>query len=261
MFMKVQEQRAADLAAKLKGLRSEKRKTLINKEITEMRKKYTLHTLKTYFAEYRKAFPKCKHLFTLSEQEAQSLKSEYENEIQNRTEQGDFIELDKAEVKRLLAAALGLLDSVKPLECALGLLLLTGRRTAEILHSAKLYPKGEMMLFEGLLKQKDSEPAEALTIPILAASKPVLGALAFVRNKIKVDSPAEANNRYAKQISLLCAKHFGANYTPHDLRKIYAALAHSRFGNGQSFRTYASAILGHKGTGLTTETYLKYKIV
>jgi integrase len=238
----------------------------------ELMQNYKLATVLSYLTEYRKAvvtaFPeKNKALLNCLRPAAAKIRKraeKYTNKVQMRTETGGQIEIDAA---ACISVAKGLISSESYLERVVGLLLLTGRRSAEILKTAKFEAvtgKTKTVLFAGQLKKK-GETDSPYQIPILAGTRETFKALNSIRAakpEFAELSEMELNQKCANGLNKYCKKHFadllGSDCTPHDLRKAYAAIAYKATKN-QSFRMFAKAILGHgNGSEIVTETYFKF---
>ena len=129
------------------------------------------------------------------------------------------------------------------------LLLATGRRTIEILKTAKfsLTPQmrsdGYECLFEGQAKQ-GLNPTEEFAIPLLAPYWLVKQALDYVRANVDGSlSEATLNSNYASMISRVTYKL--ANLNPHQLRAIYAMMCFQLEPTKSSMMGFIASILGH----------------
>ena len=173
--------------------------------------------------------------------------------FQRRLEEQQLLEQPDALVRQAEALLHG-----KPwYELALGLAIATGRRSTEILKTAKFYPKTPFtLLFEGQLKKRDllMKPYE---IPTLVSADLVLSA--WRRLRTLVDCSAleldEVNNRYGSVVRALAnerlrgfiplrsSKEF---VTTHLNRCIYGRLCVFYFGPAHvPDITYMATIYGH----------------
>jgi Telomere resolvase len=173
--------------------------------------------------------------------------------FQRRLEEQQLLEQPDA----LVQQAEALLHGESWYELALGLAIATGRRSTEILKTAKFYPKTPFsLLFEGQLKKRDllMKPYE---IPTLVSADLVLSA--WRRLRTLVDCSAleldEVNNRYGSVVRALAnerlrgliplrsSKEF---VTTHLNRCIYGRLCVFYFGPTHvPDITYMATIYGH----------------
>jgi len=145
------------------------------------------------------------------------------------------------------------LDSDRPSVLVASLLLVTGRRTIEILKTADFERCGEepyLTSFKGQAKTEDE--GKTFTIPLLAKYDDVARALSVIREQICCNnlSAEEINSKYAKTIARWTKERFGVN--PHQLRATYAIMCeqlHNRRDDLSSHRMtysgYISKVLGH----------------
>lgn len=251
-----------------------------------LKAKYKAKTMLSYLSYYRSAI---KALYTKEEltsskgkKELESildslrihkatfnkLAKEYKNKVQIVTEQDESIRIATSVALEIQTLAAELLQSDSFYKVATGLLLLTGRRSVEVFYTAKLEAvKGDKMkaLFKGQAKKKGKEVA--FVIPLLTDFETVNKALLFVQKSKSFTSEKDVHSKTTRYLNDVVKREF-KQYDidkPHDLRKLYAAICYYKFGKGQSFRIYAASILGHStetfGNDLTTETYLKYKLI
>ena len=165
-----------------------------------------------------------------------------------------------------------LLREVSYIDHLLGLAGLTGRRTSELMCTAKMTPVdyGHVM-FEGQLKTRKGEPRPPYIIPVLTDSTVVVEALEKLQaGKPELwGNPKKTVDRTSKAISAKVNKHFidlltipvelpgikGKRLEGRDLRRAYAAIAFHESDKGGTItkQRYISDILGHgendMGTG------------
>lgn len=215
------------------------------------------------------------------------LQKSYEAKIIRRTENADYTIINSADIPALIEKATALLSSENSrYKVAAGLLLLTGRRTAEIFLTGNFAPvKGTKtkVSFTGQLKKRGHETSissGAYNIPILCENTKVIDAANWIKSlyngtvkpkNAKAITPkfadiADVNKRVSRDLGLAVKAEFsdvlGVDVSPHDLRKAYAAICFYLGGKG-TFRQTAQKILGH-GAGraeLTSEAYAKYKVI
>jgi integrase len=139
------------------------------------------------------------------------------------------------------------------------LLLATGRRTAEILKTAKFtYVSEYRVLFEGQLKTRGAgEPYE---IDLLAPAQQVMTALAWLRKNHDTTNLTEVmvNSKYGKKVKTAVAKACKVN--PHNLRGINAVACWKLFGQKQSMMGYLQQQLGHQAASASTARYQTFQV-
>lgn len=242
---------------------------------TDLEKQLKDTTVRGYLTAYRKAvkseFGENSHLLKflkLRKAKGEKIVKRYKNEIQKRTEQNDLITIPNH--LELIDFANTLLQSESYLKVSLGLMLVSGRRSIEILKTAKFnaVPRKKFnVVFEGQAKLKERLELP-YTIPLLAPAKSVLAALEYVRKQrpeFTSLTDKQLNSKCGKALNSTCKLLFkewlGTECSPHDLRKAYAAISYHNTAKKESFRTFAAKVLGHSETNeLTTETYFKYTI-
>jgi len=217
------------------------------------------------------------------------IQSTYEAKVILRTEKADYTIIKSSDIDAIIKKANDLLASGTRYKVAAGLLLLTGRRTAEIFLTGNFAPvknDNKALKFAGQLKKRktatliDNKP---YSIPVLTDSTQIIAANLWLKNQYnglstpktsKTPTPiftdiADVNKRVSKDLGATVKSEFaeflGADVSPHDLRKAYAAISYFNNPKKQtiSFRTFAKKILGHTDsqTGLTSEAYNKYKVI
>ena len=240
----------------------------------ELEKAHTINTVLTYLTTYRKEVETVFGANTAllkylkpHKKVVEKERKEYRKEIQVRTETNGLTTIENH--TELIDFATELLKSSSYLKVSLGLMLLTGRRSVEILKTGtfeKVQSKKNEVLFSGQAKKR-GENSQPYKIPILCAPNLVISALEWLRGE-----KHELLSITEKQLNTKCAaplntysKQFqswlGNGCTPHDLRKAYAAIAYGQTNKRDSFRGFAAKVLGHNSDNeLTTETYFKYTI-
>lgn len=212
----------------------------------------------------------------------------YKTKIIKRTENAEHTTISAEKLPELLAHALELLNSGIRYKVAAGLLLLTGRRTAEIFltgHFAPVQNNPNKAVFSGQIKRKDKD-VSSYQIPILTKFKTASAALIWLQNqfdgKTAPNVPTKPNQKFAptpafkdiadvnkcvaanlgRTVKAEFGAFLGTNVTPHDLRKAYVAIHYYLSKTKSTFRETAEKILGHSGdaAGLVSETYTKYKV-
>lgn len=253
----------------------QKRAQMCSNKRKELEDSYTIRTVKTYLTEYRAAIKTTfgedstlLRFLRISKAKTAKIKREYKNKIQKRTEEGALQEITNPQ--ELITLGRDLIKESSYLKVSLGLMLLTGRRTIEVLKTGSLHPiskKSFEVVFEGQAKKGDKESLP-YKIPTLAPAKELISALNWLREtkgELLELTEKQVSSKCARNLNNLCGVLFfdtlGSNSTPHDLRKAYAALAYEQSGKKESFRIFAAKILGHSSDSTeTTETYFKYQI-
>ena len=171
-----------------------------------------------------------------------------------------------AQAVEIVNRAIELLNSKKALHVGIGLLLLTGRRSSEIFHSAKFEPiKGQKhyVLFSGQLKKR--EISAPYNIPTLCKASTIIAAIKTVRNTYNFNDVKSVNRSLSSALNLECKKLFPElnNPTAHNLRAFYMAVCSVEFKPvDMNTLLFCGRIGGHSENDYITATsYEKYKIV
>ncbi|MEP0872117.1 telomere resolvase [Trichocoleus desertorum AS-A10] len=137
----------------------------------------------------------------------------------------------------IVATAVRLLESPEWSEVAAALAVLTGRRSSELLSTAKFEPKTRWsVVFTGALKRGGETQTLSFEIPTLTTSEKVCQALAKIRRELPEtqELPAkEVNARFGPAVAAACDRHFsdlvppraGGNLYTHLFRAVYATIA------------------------------------
>ncbi|MEP0872812.1 telomere resolvase [Trichocoleus desertorum AS-A10] len=137
----------------------------------------------------------------------------------------------------IVATAVRLLESPEWSEVAAALAVLTGRRSSELLSTAKFEPKTRWsVVFTGALKRGGETQTLSFEIPTLTTSEKVCKALAKIRRELPEtqELPAkEVNARFGPAVAAACDRHFsdlvppraGGNLYTHLFRAVYATIA------------------------------------
>ncbi|MBD1860078.1 MULTISPECIES: protelomerase family protein [Trichocoleus] len=137
----------------------------------------------------------------------------------------------------IVATAVRLLESPEWAEVAAALAVLTGRRSSELLSTAKFEPKTRWsVVFTGALKRGGETQTLSFEIPTLTTSEKVCKALAKIRRELPEtqELPAkEVNARFGPAVAAACDRHFsdlvppraGGNLYTHLFRAVYATIA------------------------------------
>lgn len=169
-------------------------------------------------------------------------------------------------------------DLPKWTKVAVALAITTGRRSAEILATAKFKKTDEnseqSIMFSGQAKAKGANRDDRMKafseIPVLAHPDLILNGLAYLENKRKdIDyNPDAVNKKYSRELQREMDnwKKIGEmdGLMFKSLRAIYAEICRQNFyaGNEQSVNIYFSKILGHRDGDIdTANTYKTYEVV
>jgi hypothetical protein len=169
----------------------------------------------------------------LSKQEYAEINDHKQGNVAKRNEQVQFI----ANPDAIVARAVKLLSEPDWADVAAGLAVLTGRRSAELLSTARFEVKSKWSVtFTGAVKRR-GEQGLAFEIPTLTTAKRVVSAIEKLRRELPraVELPAsEVNAKYGQAVARSCDRHFhdlvptrpgkDTLYT-HLFRSVYACIA------------------------------------
>lgn len=134
---------------------------------------------------------------------------------------------------------------------ALPLLLLSGRRTTELLNGKSTFEPttsgaSTCCVFTGAVKKRGA--ATSYVIPLLCEHATFAHALGVLRAKQEYEQlePAACNNRYQKMLNKSTAEVLPIATNVHRLRAIYAALAYHLYASDVTFNRAAMRMLGHE---------------
>lgn len=149
---------------------------------------------------------------------------------------------------------------------ALGLLMATGRRTAEIASESRLTatrkahePRGFWLRFVGPVKGKAKgvELKRAWDIPVLVSAEQLLAK--FQRFRTLVCGDQSCNNvksgLWQREVKRLLHEHCGPEMLPKSCRAVYATLSHEMFNPIMAINMWVMQILGHTDIR-TSHSYL-----
>jgi Telomere resolvase len=176
--------------------------------------------------------------------------------------------LDNSEA--IVAQAVRLLEQREWAEVAAGLVVLTGRRSSEILGKADFQPKSQWsVVFSGALKRRGEVQRLSFEIPTLTTAERVIAALAKLRQMCPTEglSAEQINQKYSQAVATACDRQF-SNLVPHRdgrdnlfthlFRSVYAAIAtHWYAPPTVDANEYKAAIQGHYAILETTDGELK----
>lgn len=258
--------------------------------------------VRRYLTEYRLAIKAHKQItkkiallksLRISCASNKKIQKKYTASVQKRTERNEFTIIKSSVIAPLIQKASDLLASGTRYKVAAGLLLLTGRRTAEIFLTGNFAPatKSNKVEFSGQAKKREAKNVDAenvdtekkpnnraYTIPTLIDSTQIIAANNWLKNqyngltiapRAKENTPtpifadiADVNKRVSKDlgktIKIEFSEFLGNDITPHDLRKAYAAITYflnsEKYKDVNSFRQHAQKVLGHSDTGANSTT-------
>jgi len=228
-------------------------------------KTYSLSGMKNVLTIYRKAVrdrlgevhPAFKYL-RLSNDDMEEYREDYREKVAE-----DHVNLRPIDDEALSAKALDIAKratAVDPLELVAALLLLTGRRTVEILKTATFSPVStrHSVFFAGQAKRRELEVPD-YTIPVLAEPELVLSSMETLRSRLDTTelTNQQLHNRYSKYIGRAVSRTFaddtGVPLIPMELRKAYATTAYAWYcPDAISMNAYFARILGHSPLDLFT---------
>jgi hypothetical protein len=221
---------------------------------------YTIFTVKNALTEYRHAVKDLLdgdelkftlRYFTLTRDEWWSLRRQYEAKVTAEAEKTRPIDGNK-----ILEAALGNLNSAAYTRQAVALMVLTGRRSIEVLKLggvSAISGRNDVVMFSGQAKTKEVE-VPPYEIPVLAPADKLIAAWNELRKKkdFSALTPDEVNARCAKSLNETAEAVYGAcvdgrKIKPKDLRAIYGTICCAALKPESMSRTvYLATILGHR---------------
>jgi Telomere resolvase len=158
----------------------------------------------------------------------------------------------------IVAQAVRLLESREWADIAAGLVVLTGRRSSEIIGSAQFQIKSQWSVrFTGALKRRGEVQRLSFEIPTLTTAGRVVKALDKLRAICPTQglSAQQINQKYAHAVATACDRHFAElvpkrdgreNLSTHLFRSVYAAIATLWFApTTVDASEYKAAIQGH----------------
>lgn len=229
---------------------------LIKKEVNFLLEKYSKQSVKDIIGIYNKSLIsndliiQKNVLKTIFMPYYIEINNEYKASIEHRTNNAILIKNGQ----QLIDLAVEYISTYDYKKITIGLAILTGRRTSEILKTAsfKVIDNAHIQ-FTGQLKQNNSK---AYTIPVLCDSGKIVEALDNLRIIKAYDTIKSVNSKESSLLNQMVKKnlkvwHVGLKM--HDLRRFYAYVCYhykfyneSKQGNRQTFDGYTMEILGHK---------------
>lgn len=158
----------------------------------------------------------------------------------------------------IVAKAVELLEKREWAEVVAGLAVLTGRRSSELLSTAKFEKASQWSVtFTGALKRGGESQLLSFEIPTLTVADRVIAALAKVRHELPdaTQLPAqEVNRRYGEKVAHACDRHFSGLVPPRGQDNLYTHLFRAVYATIATFwycppwvqeTEYRAAIQGH----------------
>ncbi len=158
----------------------------------------------------------------------------------------------------IVAQAVRLLESREWTDVAAGLVVLTGRRSSEVLGTAQFQPKSQWsVMFTGALKRRGEAQRLSFEIPTLTTAERVVKALEKLRRICPTEglTAGQINQKYAQAVATACDRHFSElvpnregkdNLFTHLFRSVYAAIATLWYAPPTvDANEYKAAIQGH----------------
>ena len=139
----------------------------------------------------------------------------------------------------IVSKAKKLITSFDWASIAAGIAVLTGRRSSEVIKTAKFeYKTRSSVVFSGSLKRKNEPIDVVFEIPTLCEAKLIINAIAnlrkFLGDEIEELSINQVSGRYSRAVSVKCDQHFADlvprregedNLYSHLFRAVYATIA------------------------------------
>jgi len=139
----------------------------------------------------------------------------------------------------IVSRAIELISSFDWASIAAGLAVLTGRRSSEVIKTAKFeYKTKYSVIFSGSLKRKNEPIDVVFEIPTLCEAQLIIKAIAnlrsFLGDEIQELSIQQISGRYSRAVSKKCDEHFASlvprregedNLYSHLFRAVYATIA------------------------------------
>lgn len=137
-------------------------------------------------------------------------------------------------------------------QVALPLLLLSGRRSSELLNGLSSFTPTErptVVRFRGAIKKRGADTE--FPIPLLCDSATFLHALSVLRavQGGQQRTPEDCNQAYERPLNTLLPRLFPIACNVHQLRSIYASMAYHLYSSTMTFNRAAMLFLGHEKIG------------
>lgn len=245
----------------------------LKNEVKKLVSEYKATSVRRYLTLYRKNLNgfingDLRSILTLPQHLQNKIENSYTKKVVKQQKKLKKIK----EYQTALDLAKELLSSEKWFEVAVALCLLTGRRSTEILKTAKFTNVGnskKKVFFKGQLKSKGlSKEQNKYQIYILGDSKnecknalKKLRSLLDCKNLSNEQTVKKYNSQLNNTVRRLFSGYLG-DCTAHDLRKAYATICTKEFkDDSQTVNSFLASLMGHSSDDLTTaNSYQKYYI-
>lgn len=211
--------------------------------------------ISTHYADITQDVPPAVLSMVLTKNEYESINKDSKKKLEQRANNIIVINNGSVFLDKMLA---GLTSDTFP-ELYTALLLATGRRSSEVLHTIKLTPDKDSAysaIFSGAIKTGLNE-ALPFAIPLLANYKLVSEAL----DKLRVLLTAHKAHDYPTTLNRYVVRVTGdKRLHPHSLRGLYATYNYMIRNPNQSENAYFAEILGHSDM-TSSLSYNVYKII
>jgi hypothetical protein len=140
------------------------------------------------------------------------------------------------------------LDDIEYYEYTVFLLVVSGRRTFEIVNSAKFSKINETIVEVGGLLKKREKTDISIRIPVLVKTDYFMKAFKFYRKKFDDSkmTDKQVNSKYSPMINRRVKTIFNDKaLTAHDMRRVYVMMAYDRFPQLAKKRDFIRDVLGH----------------
>lgn len=232
---------------------------LVNNEIENLLSNYTKSTAKNIIVSYNKILDSnnlhiykdiIRFIFT---PQYKTINKAYKERLSKRTNNAIFIKNGQD----LINLAYSYIQSYDYKKISVGLAILTGRRTSEILKTAKFTKVDKSHIyFEGQLKHESSE---GYVIPVLGNSSEIIKALENLRIIKHYKSIESVNENASGELNRFIKKHlskWNKSLKMHDLRRFYNYVCYhhvftseAKQNERQTFEGFTMKILGHQNIG------------
>lgn len=260
-------QRIDSLIARLRTARLQSTFAIVSNEIQALRRDYSPYYAKVALTRYREEVgaalgsehPSLKYLHSFR---ADMVARNDESRDKAFALHAEMRPIDPDE---MLDRAVAHLDDHSYGNKVAALVLVTGRRPVEIAYSGEFAPiegRRDALLFAGQAMQKGGTEKPPYVIPVLADAIEVMHSLELVRAQRSFSEPRDVNAKAGKELTQGAGEVFGvdgagdAQFTPSELRKAYATIAHhfSRDEPGPrlSQHAYVASVLGHNSDDVQT---------
>ena len=167
----------------------------------------------------------------------------------------------------IIDAALDYLESNDRYKKAIALLLFTGSRPIELLHTGvyeEVKDDNEHLIVSGIAKKREGNTRLQVTRPIIGiTAQRALDEINEMREIFNSYKVLDKNNQLASNIVRgLMAAASGLGVRTYTLRKIYSRIAYEQYGQNQNYNIFITQILGHEDitTSFSYSTMAHYGI-